>query len=59
MLFISLCITVAGGLAYHTSVFNKRFEQMEKGWQDSDKKFAERSKLSEKNLKTYLEQSEM
>jgi hypothetical protein len=57
-LFISLCITVAGGLAYQTSVLNRRFAQMEKGWEESDKRFAERSKLSEENLKTYLEQSE-
>ena len=56
--FISVCMAVAGGLAYQTSVLNKRFAQMEKGWQESDKKFAERSKLSEENLKTYLEQSE-
>jgi hypothetical protein len=54
-LFISLCMAVAGGLAYQTSVLNKRFAQMEKDWQESEKKFAERSKLSEENLKTYLE----
>ena len=56
--FISVCMAVAGGLAYQTSVLNKRFAQMERGWQEADKKFAERSKLSEENLKTYLEQSE-
>jgi len=39
-------------------VLNERFAQMEKGWQESDRKFAERSKLSEENLKAYLEQSE-
>jgi hypothetical protein len=57
-LFISVCLTMAGGLAYQTSVLNNRFEQIEKGWAESDKRFAERSKLSEENLKTYLEQSE-
>ena len=57
-LFISLCIAVAGGLAFQTSVLNNRFKQMEKGWEESDRKFAEHSKLSEDNLKTYLEQSE-
>jgi hypothetical protein len=57
-LFISLCVTIVGGLAYQTSVLNNRFEQIEKGWEESDKRFAERSKLSEENLKTYLEQSE-
>jgi hypothetical protein len=51
-------MAVAGGLACQTSVLNKRFAQMEKGWQESDRKFAERSKLSEENVKTYLEQSE-
>jgi len=29
-------------------VLNERFAQMEKGWQESDRKFAERSKLSER-----------
>ncbi|MEK6407652.1 MAG: hypothetical protein AABN34_11870 [Acidobacteriota bacterium] len=57
-LFISVCITMAGGLAYQTSVLNSRFAQMEKGWAESDKRFAERSRLSEENLKTYLEESE-
>ena len=57
-LFISLCITIASGLAYQTSVLNYRFEQIERRWKESDKKLAERSKLSEDNLKTYLEQSE-
>jgi hypothetical protein len=56
--FISVCMAVAGGLAYQTSVLNKRFAQMEKGWEEGDTKFAERSKLSEENLKTYLDQSE-
>lgn len=57
-LFISLCITVAGGLAYQTSVLNNRFEEIEKRWKEADEKFAARSEQSEKNLKTYLEQSE-
>jgi len=57
-LFISLCVTIVGGLAYQTSVLNNRFEQIEKGWEESDKRFAERSKLSEENLKPHLEQSE-
>jgi DNA repair exonuclease SbcCD ATPase subunit len=56
--FISVCMAVAGGLAYQTSVLNKRFAQMEKDWKESDRRFAERSKLSEENLKTYLDQSE-
>lgn len=57
-LFMSLSVAIVGGLAYQTSVLNNRFEQIEKGWEESDKKFAERSKLSEENLKTDLEQSE-
>jgi hypothetical protein len=57
-LFISLCVTIVGGLVYQTSVLNSRFKQIEKGWEESDKKFAERGRLSEENLKTHLEQSE-
>lgn len=56
--FISLCMAVAGGLAYQTSVLNIRFAQMEKGWKESDERVAESTRLSEENLKTYLEQSE-
>ena len=58
LLFISLCIAVAGGLAYQTSVLNNRFKQIEKGWEEADKKFEERSERSKESLKTYLEQSE-
>ena len=57
-LVISIFIATVGGLAYQTSVLDKRFEQIEKRWKESDEKFAARSKLSEENLKTYLEQSE-
>lgn len=57
-LFIAICVTIAGGLAYQTSLLDNRFEKMKKRWEESDKKFAERSKLSEENLKTYIEQSE-
>ena len=57
-LFISVCVAVVGGLAYQTSVLNRRFEQIEKTWKESDEKFAERSKLSGENLKTQVEQSE-
>jgi hypothetical protein len=57
-LFISVCVAMVGGLAYQTSVLNKRFAQIEKSWAKSDREFAERSRLSEENLKTYLEQSE-
>lgn len=58
VLFVSVCMTMAGGLAYQTSVLNNRFAQMEKGWKESDERFAESTRLSEENLKTYLEQSE-
>jgi peptidoglycan hydrolase CwlO-like protein len=56
-LVISICIAVVGGLAYQTSVLNKRFEQIEKRWKESDEKFAERSELSAKTLNTHVEQS--
>jgi hypothetical protein len=57
-LLISICVATGGGLAYQTSVLNRRFEQIERQWKEADNKFVERSKLSEENLKTYLEQSE-
>lgn len=56
-LFISLCVAVAGGLAYQTRVLNDRFKQIETRWKESDEKFAARSELSEKNLNTRIEQS--
>src|SRR5256885_10424159 len=58
VLLISLCIAIVGGLAYQTSVLNNRFEQIEKRWKESDERFAEHSKLAEKNLITLLDQSE-
>jgi peptidoglycan hydrolase CwlO-like protein len=57
-LVISILIATVGGLAYQTSVLDKRFEQIEKRWKESDEKFAARSELSEKNLNTHIEQSE-
>ena len=57
-LVISLCMTIAGRLAYQTRVLDNRFEQIEERWGESEKKFAARSELSEKNLNTHTEQSE-
>ncbi|MFY9609212.1 MAG: hypothetical protein WAU45_11445 [Blastocatellia bacterium] len=57
-LFIGLGMTVAGGLAYQTSVLNNRFEQIEKRWEESDKRFAASSESAEKNLTTLIEESE-
>ena len=57
-LAISIGIAMVSGLAYQTRVLNNRFDQIEKSWQESDKRFAERSELSERNFHTYIEQSE-
>ena len=36
-LIVSLCLAIAGGLAYQTSMIDKRFEQMEKRIEQSEK----------------------
>ena len=43
-LIVSLCVTVGGGLAYQTHLIDKRFEQIEK-----------RIELSEKNITARFE----
>jgi hypothetical protein len=58
VLVISIVIATVGGLAYQTSVLNKRFEQIERRRQESAERFAARSELAERNLKTFLDQSE-
>ena len=50
-LVISILIATVGGLAYQTSVLNKRFEQIERDRQESEEKFAASSELAEKNFK--------
>lgn len=36
-LIVSLCLAIAGGLAYQTNVIDKRFEQIEKRIEQSEK----------------------
>ena len=53
-LIVSLCVTIAGGLAYQGSMIDKRSEQIEKRFEQSDKNFSERFEMLEKQI----EQSE-
>lgn len=53
-LIVSLCLAIAGGLAYQTSVIDKRFEHTEKRIEQSDKNITSRIEQIEKRI----EQSE-
>jgi F0F1-type ATP synthase membrane subunit b/b' len=53
-LLVGLCVTIAGGLAYQGSVMDKRYEQIEKRFEQSDKTFGNRFDQLEKRI----EQSE-
>ena len=53
-LIVSLCLAIAGGLAYQTNVIDRRFEQIEKRCEQVER----RIELSEKNINARLEQSE-
>ena len=60
-LLVSLCVTIAGGLAYQGSMLDrrieqieKRFEHIEKRFEQSDKNFGDRFEQLEKRI----EQSE-
>ena len=60
-LIASLCLTVGCGLAYQTSVIDKRFEQIEKRFEQIDKRFEQidkRIEQSEKNISTRFEDLE-
>jgi len=50
-LIVSLCLAIAGGLAYQTSMIDKRIEQIEKRIEQVNK----RIELSEKNITTRFE----
>ena len=54
-LVISIFIATVGGLAYQTSVLNKRFEQIEKRRKESDERFVARRELSAKNITARFE----
>jgi hypothetical protein len=57
-LVTSILIATVGGLAYQTSVLNSRFEKIERRWKESEVKFAARGEMAEKDLQTFLNQSE-
>ncbi len=58
VLVVSLCGAIVGGLAYQTTMIDKRIEQIEKRIELSDKNFAARIESSEKNLAARIESSE-
>jgi F0F1-type ATP synthase membrane subunit b/b' len=49
-LLVSLCVTIAGGLAYQGSVMDKRYEQIERRFEQSDKNFGDRFEQLEKRI---------
>jgi len=49
-LLVSLCVTIGGGLAYQASVIDKRFEQIEKRFEQSDNNFGNRFEQLEKRI---------
>ena len=53
-LVVSLCLAIAGGLAYQTSMIDKRFEQIEKRFEQVENRIEQ----SEKNINARFEQSE-
>ena len=58
-LLVSLCVTIAGGLAYQGSMIDKRFEQIEKRIEQSEKNMTSRFGDFEKNITTRFEDFEM
>jgi phage shock protein A len=57
-LIVSLCLAIAGGLAYQTSMIEKRFEQIEKRIEQSEKNINARFDQSEKNISARFEDLE-
>lgn len=64
-LIVTLCAAIAGGLAYQTSMIDKRIDQIEKRFEQSDKNFNSRFEQidsrfeqSEKNFNARFEQIE-
>ena len=49
-LIVSLCVTIAGGLAYQGSMIDTRFEQLEKRFEQSDKNFEYRFEELERRI---------
>jgi peptidoglycan hydrolase CwlO-like protein len=53
-LIVTLLVAIGGGLAYQTSMIDKRIEQIEKRFEQADKSFGDRFEQLEKRI----EQSE-
>ncbi|HWO02416.1 MAG TPA: hypothetical protein VNS63_24435 [Blastocatellia bacterium] len=53
-LIVSLCLAIAGGLAYQTNVIDKRFEQIENRIEQSEKNMSARFE----QIENRIEQSE-
>ena len=54
-LIVSLCLAIAGGLAYQTSAIDKRIEQMEKSSNTRFELIEQRIEQSEKNITARFE----
>ena len=54
-LIVSLCLAIAGGLAYQTSVIDKRFEQIDKRIGQSERNINARFEDLEKNITARFE----
>jgi hypothetical protein len=54
-LIVSLCVTMAGGLAYQANVMDKRFEQIEKRVEQSERNMTARFGDLEKNMTSRFE----
>ena len=57
-LLVSLCVTIAGGLAYQGSMMNKRFEQIENRIEQSEKNITERFEDFKQGVRAQIEHSE-
>jgi len=57
-LIVSLCLAIAGGLAYQTNVIDKRFEQMENSSNSRFEQIEKRIEQSERNINARFEDLE-
>jgi septation ring formation regulator EzrA len=57
-LLVGLCVTIAGGFAYQGSMIDKRFEQIEKRIEQSEKNMTSRFGDFEKNITSRFEDFE-
>jgi len=53
--FVSLCVTIAGGLAYQTSAIDKRIEQLERSSNTRFEQIEKRFEQSDKNMAARFE----